>query len=162
ATSPPSYTLAGELGLGVLGFATGITADVIGRRVTEYRAALAHATPVGAVNDNVGTFLMTFCAKSDSEARKIAEQSFTAYLDQTMEHFLHWGRGADLPPGYEWYAEASKQGAKLAEHMKFDYLIENGVVLVGTPDTICTNIRRFQEVGVNQIICGTQYPGITQ
>ena len=162
ATSPPSYALAGELGLGVLGFATGITPEVIARRVAEYRAALANANPVGAVNDNVGTFLMTYCAQTDEEARRVAEAPFAAYLDQTMEHFLHWGRGGDLPPGYEWYAEASKKGAKLAEHMKFDYLFDNGVVLVGTPDTICRNIKTFQDVGVTQILTGTQYPGITQ
>ena len=35
-------------------------------------------------------------------------------------------------------------------------------VVVGTPDTICRNIKTFQDVGVTQILCGTQYPGITQ
>lgn len=162
ATSPPSYALAGELGMGVLGFATGITPEVIGRRIGEYKEALSRATPVGAINDNVATFMLTLCAESDAEARQIAEGPFAAYLDHTMEYFLHWGRGGELPPGYEWYAEASQHSAKLADHMKFDFLIDNGVVLVGTPDTICTNIKRFEDVGVTQIICGTQYPGITQ
>jgi alkanesulfonate monooxygenase SsuD/methylene tetrahydromethanopterin reductase-like flavin-dependent oxidoreductase (luciferase family) len=162
ATSPPSYALAGELGMGVLGFATGITSDVIARRIAEYKEALSRATPVGAINDNVATFMLTMCTKSDEEARKICEGPFAAYLDHTMEYFLHWGRGGELPPGYEWYAEASRHGDKLADHMKFDYLLENGVVLVGSPDTICANIKKFQDVGVTQIICGTQYPGISQ
>ena len=162
ATSPSSYALAGELGMGVLGFATGITPEVIKRRVGEYKQALATATPVGAINDNVATFLLTYCAETDAEAREIAETPFAAYLDQTMEHFLHWGRGGDLPPGYEWYAEASQKSAKLAEHMKFDYLLENHCVLVGTPATIRENIEGFRDVGVTQILCGTQYPGITQ
>ena len=34
--------------------------------------------------------------------------AFTAYMDKTMEYFLQWGEGRDLPPGYEWYAEAAQ------------------------------------------------------
>ncbi len=162
ATSPSSYTLAGELGMGVLGFGTGIGPEAVGRRVAEYRTALANATPVGAINDNVGLFMLTYCAATEEEARKIAEAPFMAYLDKTMEHFLQWGRGGDLPPGYEWYAEASRKSQKLGEHMKFDYLAGNGMCLVGTPDTICENVKRYQEAGVTQVLCGTQFAGITQ
>jgi alkanesulfonate monooxygenase SsuD/methylene tetrahydromethanopterin reductase-like flavin-dependent oxidoreductase (luciferase family) len=162
ATSPSSYTLAGELGLGVLGFGTGIGPDAVTRRVAEYQDALACATPVGAVNENVGLFMLTYCASTDAEARKNAEPAFMGYLDKTMEHFLQWGRGGDLPPGYEWYAEASRKSQKLAEHMKFDYLFESGMVLVGSPDTICANIERYQDAGVTQILTGTQFAGITQ
>lgn len=161
-TSPPSYGLAGELGLGVVGFAMALTPDVIARRVDEYKQALARATPVGAVNDNVGLFMMTFCAPTDAEARRIAESAFTGYMDKTMEYFLQWGRGGELPPGYEWYAEASQNSAKLANHMKFDYLLENGMVLVGTPDTISENIARYRDAGVNQIITGTQFGHLGQ
>jgi alkanesulfonate monooxygenase SsuD/methylene tetrahydromethanopterin reductase-like flavin-dependent oxidoreductase (luciferase family) len=162
ATSPSSYALAGEIGLGVLGFGTGIAVDSFSRRVAEYKDALAHATPVGAVNDNVGLFMLTYCAPTDAEARELAEASFMTYLDATMEHFLAWGRGGDLPPGYEWYAEASRKSQKLAEHMKFDFLFENGMLLVGSPDTICTNIKSYQDAGATQILCGTQFAGITQ
>jgi alkanesulfonate monooxygenase SsuD/methylene tetrahydromethanopterin reductase-like flavin-dependent oxidoreductase (luciferase family) len=105
---------------------------------------------------------MTFCARTDEEARRIAESDFTAYMDRTMEYFLQWGRGGELPPGYEWYAEASKNSAKLAEHMKFDFLLENGMVLVGTPDTICENIERYADAGITQIITGTQFGHLSQ
>jgi alkanesulfonate monooxygenase SsuD/methylene tetrahydromethanopterin reductase-like flavin-dependent oxidoreductase (luciferase family) len=161
-TSPTSYPLAGELGLGAIGFGMALGPDVIARRVAEYRAGLARATPVGAINDNVALFLMTFCARTDEEARQVAESSFTAYMDKTMEYFLQWGRGGELPPGYEWYAEAAKNSDKMAEHMKFDYVLEHGMVLVGTPDTIATNIRRYRDAGVTQIITGTQFGDITQ
>jgi alkanesulfonate monooxygenase SsuD/methylene tetrahydromethanopterin reductase-like flavin-dependent oxidoreductase (luciferase family) len=162
ATSPSSYALAGEWGMGVLGFGTGIGADAMTRRVGEYKEALANAKPpAGVINDNVGVFLLTFCAKTDAEAREQAEQAFMQYLDKTMEHFLYWGRGGDLPPGYEWYAEASRKSQKIAEHMKFDYLFESGMVLVGSPDTCAANIKRFQDAGVTQILSGTQFLGIS-
>jgi alkanesulfonate monooxygenase SsuD/methylene tetrahydromethanopterin reductase-like flavin-dependent oxidoreductase (luciferase family) len=149
--------------MGVLGFGTGMSADSVSRRVAEYKEALATATPpAGVVNENVGLFLLTFCAKTDAEARADAEQSFMRYLDKTMEHFLHWGKGADLPPGYEWYAEAARSSTKIAEHMKFDYLFEHGMLLVGSPDTCAANIKRYADAGVTQIVMGTQFAGISQ
>jgi alkanesulfonate monooxygenase SsuD/methylene tetrahydromethanopterin reductase-like flavin-dependent oxidoreductase (luciferase family) len=161
-TSPTSYAQAGELGLGAMGFAMGLPPEVIARRVGEYRDGLASGTPVGAVNDNVALFMMTFCAKTDAEAKRKAEVAFTDYLDRTMEYFLQWGRGGELPPGYEWYAEASQNSEKLSQHLKIDYLLENGMALVGTPDTICANIERYRNVGVTQIITGTQFGAIGQ
>lgn len=159
-TSPTSYPEAGKLGLGAIGFGLGAGPDTVGRRVTEYQAAMREATPVGEVNDNVAIFLMTFCADSEAEARAIAEPSFAAYVDKTMEYFLRWGKGGRVPQGYEWYAEAAKHTDKISKHMKFDYLVENQMVLVGTPDTIATNIERYREAGATQIICGTQLGSI--
>jgi alkanesulfonate monooxygenase SsuD/methylene tetrahydromethanopterin reductase-like flavin-dependent oxidoreductase (luciferase family) len=161
-TSPSSFALAGSLGVGMLAFGTGLSTDVVARRIAEYQEAFADATPVGEPNNNAGLFLMTYCAESDEEARRIAEAPFAAYVDKTMEHFLQWGKGGDLPPGYEWYAEASQKGEKLAERMKFDHLFDGGMVLVGTPDRICSIIERYRDVGVTQIITGTQFPGIAQ
>src|SRR5260221_4350975 len=94
ATSPSSYALAGERGMGVLGFGTGIGSDAVGRRVAEYKEALTRAEPpAGVINDNIGLFMLTFCAKTDAEARTTAENAFMRYLDKTMEHFLYWGKG---------------------------------------------------------------------
>jgi alkanesulfonate monooxygenase SsuD/methylene tetrahydromethanopterin reductase-like flavin-dependent oxidoreductase (luciferase family) len=161
-TNPASFRLAGEIGVGMLAFGTGLGPEIVGRRIAEYREGLANATPVGEVNENVAMFMMTLCAETDEEAKEIAEGPFATYLDSTMEHFLQWGRGGNLPPGYEWYAEASQKSEKLAERMKFDHLFENGMVLVGTPERITETIRRYRDVGVTQILCGTQFAGITQ
>jgi alkanesulfonate monooxygenase SsuD/methylene tetrahydromethanopterin reductase-like flavin-dependent oxidoreductase (luciferase family) len=155
-TSPTSWAEAGRLGLGVIGFGMGVGADTVSRRVKEYKAALAEATTVGQVNDNVAIFLMTYCAETDQKAREIAESSFMSYMDKTMEYFLRWGRGGDVPPGYEWYAEAARRSRKIAEHLKFDHLLEQGMLLVGSPATIAANVKRYADAGATQIICGTQ------
>ena len=44
ATSPASYTLAGEYGMGVLAFGMAIDKDAMGRRLAEWRAAMAATT----------------------------------------------------------------------------------------------------------------------
>lgn len=155
-TSPESYVTAGRLGLGILAFGMAVDADAMARRITEYRAALATATPIGAVkNDQVGVFMMSFCAPTDAEAKRIAEASFSYYMDRSMEFFLHWGRGGQLPPGYEWYAAAS-QSKGTADRLKFDYLFEHGMILCGSPDTICEQIAKYEKVGATQMIMGTQ------
>ncbi|MFC4941880.1 LLM class flavin-dependent oxidoreductase [Pseudonocardia sp. GCM10023141] len=156
-TSPDSWSQAGELGLGVLGFSIGSGPDALARRIAVHRTALDTAESAGrVVNRNVAVFMMTFCAPTDAEARVIAEDAFTTYIDQTMQYFLQWGRGGELPPGYEWYAEAARSTEKIADHRKFDHLLENGTILCGSPDTIAPVVQRYMDAGATQVILGTQ------
>jgi alkanesulfonate monooxygenase SsuD/methylene tetrahydromethanopterin reductase-like flavin-dependent oxidoreductase (luciferase family) len=156
ATSPQSYTIAGEVGMGVLAFGMAVDAETMGRRIAEYRAALAAATdPVGAFkNDNVAVFMMAYCAETREEARRVAEASFNWYLEETLRHFLGWAGGGEMPPGYEWYVQAATHTAKLANARNFDYLLEGGMILCGTPDDLVAQIRRFEEVGATQMLMG--------
>jgi alkanesulfonate monooxygenase SsuD/methylene tetrahydromethanopterin reductase-like flavin-dependent oxidoreductase (luciferase family) len=155
-TSPDSYAAAGKMGLGILAFGMAVDATAMARRIAEYRKASETANPVGvAKNEQVAVFMMTFCAKTDAEAKRIAEASFSHYMDKSMEFFLHWGRGGQLPPGYEWYAAAANN-PNTAERIKFDYLFENGMILCGSPDTVSEQIFKYQAAGANQMIMGTQ------
>src|SRR5262245_9696553 len=68
ATSPESYRIAGEVGMGVLGFGMAVDADAMGRRISEYRRALETSSPVGGFkNDEVALFMMAFCAETREE-----------------------------------------------------------------------------------------------
>jgi alkanesulfonate monooxygenase SsuD/methylene tetrahydromethanopterin reductase-like flavin-dependent oxidoreductase (luciferase family) len=155
-TSPDSFSLAGSLGVGVLAFAMAVDAPAMGRRIQEYRRGLStHVSSPGGVNENIGVFFMTFCAPTDAEAHRVADAAFSHYMDQTMEYFLRWGRGGALPPGYEWYAEASRAD-NLADRLKFDYLVEHGMVLCGSPDTVCEQIESYAAVGATQMVMGIQ------
>ena len=160
-TSPDSYGLAGELGMGVLGFGNAIDPAAMARRIETYRDGLSRAKPVGAfVNDQVAVFLMAICAPTDAEAHDIARDAFAKYLDDTFAHFLHWGKGADLPPGYEWYAQAARTVSAASQSQKFDYLFENHMLLCGSPDTICEVIAEYRDAGMTQVLMGSQYTGI--
>jgi alkanesulfonate monooxygenase SsuD/methylene tetrahydromethanopterin reductase-like flavin-dependent oxidoreductase (luciferase family) len=155
ATSPPSYTLAGDYGLGVLAFGMAIDKDAMGRRLSEWRAALDASTrPVK--NEQAAVFMMSFCAKTEKEARKLCEDSFVEYLDHTIDTFLRWGEKKELPPGYEWYAQAAKHTEGKSGKMKFDYLMENGMILVGSPDQLCETVQGFKDAGATQMISAMQ------
>jgi alkanesulfonate monooxygenase SsuD/methylene tetrahydromethanopterin reductase-like flavin-dependent oxidoreductase (luciferase family) len=162
ATSPPSYTLAGEYGLGVLAFGMAVDRHAMGRRLAEWRAAMADTTrPVSMKNEQAAVFMMCFCAPTDAEAKEVCEQAFVRYLDVTIDHFLRWGEKRELPPGYEWYARALTQDSVRSGKMKFDYLLENGMVLVGSPDTIIETVQGFREAGATQMLIATQLGDIS-
>jgi alkanesulfonate monooxygenase SsuD/methylene tetrahydromethanopterin reductase-like flavin-dependent oxidoreductase (luciferase family) len=157
ATSPPSYEIAGSMGLGILGFGMAVNADAQGRRIAEYTAALKAGTPVGAFkNEQVALFMMTYCAETREEARRIAEDAFNWYLDESLKSFLGWtGAGQKLPKGYEWYIDTATQaGERAARQRNFDYLLDGGMILCGTPDDIIEVIERFEAVGVTQMLMG--------
>lgn len=157
ATSPDSYRIAGDMGMGVLGFGMAVDAESMGRRIAEHRAALQVCTPVGAFkNDQVAVFMMAYCAETRDEARRVAESAFNWYLEETLKSFLGWaGAGQELPKGYEWYIDvATHASARAAATRNFDYLLEGGMILCGTPDDLIETIERFEEVGATQMLMG--------
>lgn len=161
ASSPGSYKLAGELGLGVLSFGMAVDAEAIGRRVVEYRDALEANDPVGAFsNENVAVFMMGYCAETEAEARRVAQDAFNWYLDETVREFSKWADNASALEGYEWYHKASENIDKLAAARNFDYLLDGGMILCGTPEQLIETVERFEAVGASQMILGTAIGGI--
>jgi alkanesulfonate monooxygenase SsuD/methylene tetrahydromethanopterin reductase-like flavin-dependent oxidoreductase (luciferase family) len=157
ATSPASYTLAGEYGLGVLAFGMAVDKHAMGRRLAEWRAAMAATErAVSMRNEQAAVFMMAFCAPTDAQARDICKDAFVEYLDVTIDHFLRWGEKRELPPGYEWYAKALTQDAIRSGATKFEYLLENGMILVGSPDTITETVQGFGDVGATQMLTAMQ------
>ena len=162
ASSPDSYRLAGELGLGVLGFGMALNAEAMSRRIAEYRAALATGTPAGAFkNDQVALFMMAYCAETRAQARRVAERAFNWYLAETLKSFLGWaGTGQALPKGYEWYVDVARNANENSAH-NFDYLLDGGMILCGTPDDLIETIERFEAIGTTQMLMGISIGDIT-
>jgi alkanesulfonate monooxygenase SsuD/methylene tetrahydromethanopterin reductase-like flavin-dependent oxidoreductase (luciferase family) len=156
ASSPDSYRLAGELGLGIIAFGMALTVEGMSRRIIEYRAALETGTPVGAFkNDQVAMFMMAYCAETRAEARRIAEQAFNWYLAESLKSFLGWaGSGQEVPKGYEWYVDVATNASE-GSARNFDYLLDNGMILCGTPDDLIETIGRFETIGTTQMLLGT-------
>jgi alkanesulfonate monooxygenase SsuD/methylene tetrahydromethanopterin reductase-like flavin-dependent oxidoreductase (luciferase family) len=50
--------------------------------------------------------------------------------------------------------QAATHTAKLANSRNFDYLLEGGMILCGTPDDLVEQIRRYEEVGATQMLMG--------
>jgi hypothetical protein len=96
-TQPESFTLAGQKGIGVLGFLLGVEVDAIGRHIQEYRSALNTAEPVGAfINDQAGVFTITHRVGSNKAAREHAELAVMWYMQRSIGFFAQWGK-PDVP-----------------------------------------------------------------
>jgi len=56
-----------------------------------------------------------------------------------------------------WYAEATSQShERLAQRMKYDYLDEHDMIMVGDPDTLVRRLKRYEAIGVDQMLMFVQ------
>jgi alkanesulfonate monooxygenase SsuD/methylene tetrahydromethanopterin reductase-like flavin-dependent oxidoreductase (luciferase family) len=164
-TSDETHEMAGKLGLGLLSFTLLVTPERLGQRVRGYRNAIKTAKPYGAfVNNRAGAFAMTHVADTDKQAREEAERSFMSYVNTTLV--------ANAP-----VLEAKKTGIDPTESgrlaapqlpkqyegldpskVTLDSLIEHGMCICGSPDTVILQLERIQkEAQLDQFLAMMQF-----
>ena len=153
AASPRTFIEAGERGLGVLCFIIGQPTD-LPARIAPYRETIQHANPVGSfVNNQVAGFTVTLCLDDDTEARRIGGPAALWYTTMLSTVLGDW-RGRQIP-GYEYYGEINR-AAQEQSAANMGPLIDKGVFCIGDPDHCAEIIRKYQEAGVDQLICFMQ------
>jgi alkanesulfonate monooxygenase SsuD/methylene tetrahydromethanopterin reductase-like flavin-dependent oxidoreductase (luciferase family) len=163
-TSKETHTLAGLKGLGLLSFTLLVSPEELGARVKMYRDALKDARPPGAfVNSNAGAFSLTHCADTDKQAREEAERAFMSYVGVTLQvttpvlEARKTGRSAE--------EIAAEPNRKIREYEGIDpskvdlnFLIDNGMCVVGDPDTCIRQIERIQKAAkLDTFLCMMQF-----
>jgi alkanesulfonate monooxygenase SsuD/methylene tetrahydromethanopterin reductase-like flavin-dependent oxidoreductase (luciferase family) len=151
-SQPASFKAAGEMGLGVLCFNLA-GYDQIAERVQMYREGLKHAHPVGKfVNGQVAALCLVHCGEDDEEARRVAAPEGVWFVNKAEELYQPW-QGRDVPDSYKYAVSAiqTERTDKTAE----DHLA-SGAFAMGDPDTIIKVLRRYQEAGVDQVLCFMQ------
>jgi alkanesulfonate monooxygenase SsuD/methylene tetrahydromethanopterin reductase-like flavin-dependent oxidoreductase (luciferase family) len=164
-TGEDTHVLAGKLGLGLLSFTLLVSPEKLGQRVRAYREAVRKAKPYGAfVNNKAGAFALTHVADTDKQAREEAERSFMSYVNTTLRVnaavIEAKKTGVDpkesreslvrpLPSQYEGL-DPSK--------VTIDSLIENGMCVCGSPDSVIKQIERLQkEAQLDQFLAMMQF-----
>ena len=151
-SQPDSFRVAGAMGLGVLCFNLGGHEQMV-ERVEMYREGLKHAHPVGAfVNDQVAALCLINCAETDEEARKVAAPEGVWFVNKAEELYRPW-QGRKVPDSYKFAVSAVQQERvnKTAE----DH-ITSGAFAMGSPDTVIKVMQKYQEAGVDQVLCFMQ------
>jgi alkanesulfonate monooxygenase SsuD/methylene tetrahydromethanopterin reductase-like flavin-dependent oxidoreductase (luciferase family) len=163
-TGEDTHELAGRLGLGLLSFTLLVSPERLGKRVQAYRTAIQSAKPYGAfVNNKAGAFAMTHVADTDKQAKEEAERSFMSYVRTTLI--------ANAP-----VIEAKKSGIDPKEtgrlntalpaqyegldpsKVTIDTLIDKGMCVCGSPDTVIKQIERLQkEAQLDQFLAMMQF-----
>jgi alkanesulfonate monooxygenase SsuD/methylene tetrahydromethanopterin reductase-like flavin-dependent oxidoreductase (luciferase family) len=158
STTPPTFEMAGRMGLGVLSFS--LTAPGQSEKAVEaYRAAIRNAEPVGAtVNNQVAAFTTAVCMEDDAEARRIGSFSAAAYAEGSRQIYTQWSKSETGWKG--WFGRETLTEAEITPEA-MDKLCDDGVVCVGDPEHCIRTIKRWEELGVDQIMCLIQAGRIT-
>ena len=165
-TSVDTHTVAGEKGLGVLSFTLLVRPEEVGRRIAMYRAAAQNAKPHGAfVNNKAAAFSLTHCADTDEAAVAEAESSFMSYVATTLQSttpVLEARRkGISLEESLADKKPVEEYEGVRTNKVDMQFLIDNGMCIVGNPDTCIRQLERIQkEANLDLFLAMMQFWGI--
>ncbi len=159
-SSDDGHRQVGALGLGLCSFAVGIAPDVVKQKIDMYREAVAGCVePIGKfVNDRAATFTMTVCAPSTEEAWETARESFEWYPSKgarLIGAVADYMRERNQELGNYAYAgdmrSHDEQG--MLDLLSLEYLADTGACVLGTPEQCIEACRRYEEAGVDLLLC---------
>lgn len=144
AGNPQTWTDAGHLGLGAIGFSIG-SIDSMGPKVEAYKKALASAEPIGEwVNDNVMSTNVAIVMEDGELARKVATDAGTVRLHAGV-HRYH----STMPrkPGIpDWPEVLPDPNLEMV-----DAGIAGGFLVCGDPDEVVEQLTRYEATGIDQL-----------
>ena len=147
AGNPPTYEKAARHGLGVLGFNVSAIHDMKAS-VDAYKAAVPESTPVGQfVNDNVMITNGLVCLEDGRKAREVACDMKISYLQSLV--FLYHDT-FPVPEGMTAWPNVLPEPTM----DDIEQRIEGGFLLCGDPDEVVEQVRRYEEVGCDQVAFG--------
>ena len=159
-SSEDGHRQVGALGLGLCSFAVGVPPEEVKAKIDVYREAVGRCTePIGAyVHDEAATFTMCVCSPDRDEAWATARESFEWYpkagarlIASVADYSASLGQ--DLGNyGYAADLKATDEGG-LLDLLTLEYLAESGACVLGTPDECVEMCRRYEEAGVDLLLC---------
>ena len=145
--------MAGENGLGLLCFSIMRPLSTLKPLIELYRDAQTRAKPLTSVHTNkVGIYTLVHCAESrDDFARDKLWESMWWWYKGLAEFHLKWEL-AHLSPEAQAAAFPllDKQARGDFDITAFD---KEDMVIVGTPDECLQKFLKYEEVGVDQLLC---------
>jgi alkanesulfonate monooxygenase SsuD/methylene tetrahydromethanopterin reductase-like flavin-dependent oxidoreductase (luciferase family) len=143
ASNLETFERAGADGVGVLSV-TRYTPAQVKPHVQAYRAAIRNATPIGRfINNHVGAFAVGCVHDDDRLGRQ---------LGCAAARFYYGDNDAELNE----VRFGSSEGvaairARMAGYTDDD-MISSGMAIGGNPDSVCRQVERWAEVGLDQMI----------
>ncbi|MCK9925081.1 LLM class flavin-dependent oxidoreductase [Frankia sp. AgPm24] len=149
---------AGRLGLGLLFFALMQPVSKMAEHIATYRRGQAECiTPLPAfANDRVGAYTLVHCTDDPEEAARYGLWDSVRWWYQNLAEFtLEWEL-AHLS------AEEKAQVFPLLEptirgDIDIRSYTEQDMVIIGTPEECLEKILRYEQAGVDQLLCYTQF-----
>jgi alkanesulfonate monooxygenase SsuD/methylene tetrahydromethanopterin reductase-like flavin-dependent oxidoreductase (luciferase family) len=153
ASTEGSAVMAGENGCGLLCFSIMQPLSKLAPLIEKYREAQARAVPLTGVHTNqVGIYTLVHCAESrDDFDRNRLWESMWWWYKGVAEFHLKW-EFADLPEERKkaMFPLMDKYARGDFDITEFD---KEDMVIVGTPDECLQKFLRYEEIGVDQLLC---------
>ena len=151
-TSPPSFELAGQYGLGVLCFTIGEPGE-LETLISSYRQAVKNADPVGSfVNEQVAGFTVLHVGEDDDVARQRGGEAAVWYFGELFKYF---GEIAAYE-GYRDYKKRAEDAAAFYQEEVHDKLVNNlserAVICAGDPERCIDIIKQYEAQGIDMFI----------
>src|SRR6266513_1535809 len=159
-TSDDGHRQVGSLGLGLCSFAVGISPEEVKRRIDIYREAVEKCEqPIGKyVHNQAATFTMTVCNTDREAAIATARDSFEWYPKtgaRQIATVAEWMAERQEELGnYSYAADMKKTDDEgMLDLLSMEYLIDEGACVVGTPADCIEACRRYEQAGVDLLLC---------
>ena len=157
ASSVDTARMAGENGLGLLCFSILQPLSKLKPLIDVYREAQEGAKPLTSVKTNkVGIYTLVHCAESRDkfEANRLWDSMWWWY--QTVAQFsIKWELG------HLTEAEKARAFPLLDKQARGDFDItqfdQEDMVIVGTPEECLAKFLKYEDVGVDQVLCYTKF-----
>jgi alkanesulfonate monooxygenase SsuD/methylene tetrahydromethanopterin reductase-like flavin-dependent oxidoreductase (luciferase family) len=157
ATSDGSAEVAGSLGLGLLSFSILQPIERMAQHIAQYRAGAARAEPLTRVSTNkVAAYTLVHCADSmaQAEANGIWDSVWWWY-----KNLAEFTREWELPHLSQDEQDAVFPLLRRQLEGEFDAreFDEADMIIVGDPERCLEKMLRYEELGVDQLICYVQF-----
>jgi alkanesulfonate monooxygenase SsuD/methylene tetrahydromethanopterin reductase-like flavin-dependent oxidoreductase (luciferase family) len=157
ATTAGSAELAGRYGLGLLSFSIMQPLEAMAQAIEQYRAAIVEPQPITrVVNNRVAAYTLVHCAESLArcEANGIWDSVWWWYKN-LAEFTIEW-EFPNLPP-----SEADQVFPLLKRQIEGDFdpreFADADMIIVGDPEECLRKMLRYEELGVDQLLCYVQF-----
>jgi alkanesulfonate monooxygenase SsuD/methylene tetrahydromethanopterin reductase-like flavin-dependent oxidoreductase (luciferase family) len=153
ASTESSATMAGENGCGLLCFSIMQPLEKLKSVIEAYRRAQQQAQCLTGVHtDKVGVYTLVHCADSrESFPTNRLWDSMWWWYKGIAEFHLKWEM-AHLTPEQQAQAFPLLESRARGEFDINEFDRED-MVVVGTPDECLTKLMRYEEIGVDQLLC---------
>ncbi|HVW41682.1 MAG TPA: LLM class flavin-dependent oxidoreductase [Amycolatopsis sp.] len=157
ANSNDSAAIAGKSGLGLLSFTTLKPLAELKKQVDQYRAAAANPEPITRVTQNkIASYTLVHCAPTMAEAEEAGIWESVLWWYQNLAEFTIEWELPHLPPEEQ---EKAFPELKRSRQAGFDPKVfhEADMIIVGTPEQCVEKMKRYVDIGVDELICYKQF-----
>ena len=159
AASETSAVSAGRNGLGLLSFALLQPVEMMAKTIGAYRGAQDASLPTltRVRNDRVGAYTLVHCTDDPERGVRLRAVGLSHLVVQAPRRVhprvgaaqpVTGGAGGRVPP---------PEGPAIEGNIDVQRYTNEDMIIVGTPDECLEKILRYEQAGVDQLLCYVQF-----